>query len=118
MSEMNFYRSKAARKRLRSFAKHASKNKRRTGLFILAFVLVFYLLFDNKGIIARVRLESERADMQDKIAAAQAQTEELKKQVKALETDQKTIETIARERYGMTRKGEKMYRVQKRTPAE
>ena len=117
MSEMNFYRSKAARRRLRSFAKQASKNKRRTGLFILAFILVFYLLFDNKGIIARVQLESDQATMQDKIAAAQNETDSLKAQVKALENDRKTIETIARERYGMTRKGEKLYRVQKRTPA-
>ena len=114
MSEMNFYRSKAARKRLRSFAKKASKNKRRTGLLLLAFILLFYLLFDNKGIIARVQLESDRSEMQDKIAAAQRETEHLKEQVKALESDRKTIETIARERYGMTRKGEKLYRVQKR----
>ena len=118
MSEMNFYRSKAARKRLRTFAKRASKNKRRTGLFILAFILLFYLLFDNKGIIARIQLESEKSEMEQKIAAAQLQTEDLKKQVKALESDRKTIETIARERYGMTRKGEKLYRVQKKAPTE
>ena len=115
MSEMNFYRSKAARRRLRTFARTASKNKRRTGLFILAFVLLFYLLFDNKGIIARVRLESQRTEMQNKITAARQETENLKQQAKALESDKKTIETVARERYGMTRKGEKLYRVQKRS---
>ncbi len=118
MSEMNFYRSKAARKRLRTFARRASKNKRRTGLLLLAFILFFYLLFDNKGVIARIRLETERTELQEKIAAAQQETEELKKQVKALEGDRKTIETIARERYGMTRKGEKLYRVQKKEPSK
>ncbi len=114
MSEMNFYRSTAARKRLRTLARRASKNKRRTGLFMLAFVLLFYLLFDNKGIIARIQLESQRTDMRAKIAAAQAETDTLRAQVKALESDRKTIETIARERYGMTRTGEKLYRVQKK----
>jgi cell division protein FtsB len=118
MSDMNFYRSKAARRRIRSIARKASGNKRRTGLLLLAVILTVYLLFDNKGIIARVSLESEKSDMLTKIYDARKITDSLKAHVKALEGDQKTIETIAREKYGMTRRGERMYRVQSERPTK
>src|SRR3972149_2171283 len=110
---MNYYRPSVSKKRLRSLARNAVKHKKRTGLIIFASVLLVYLLFDNKGIIARVRLESRKDEIVARIEEAERQNAELKEQVKKLETDRKTIETIAREKYGMTRKGEKLYRVQK-----
>lgn len=113
MQANDFYRPKNVRKHLRTFAKNASKNKKRTVILVLATVALLYLLVDNKGVLARVRLESQRTDMLAKIQAAEDSTARLKDHIKALEKDQKTIETIAREKYGMTRKGETMYRVQK-----
>jgi cell division protein FtsB len=118
MSDLNFYRSKKTRKRFRTFAKKATKHKRRTGLLVLACILLFYLLFDNKGIIARIQLEGERNELLAKIDAAQHETDTLHRHIEALTHDRQTIETIAREKYGMTRNGEKLYRIQKKKKIE
>jgi cell division protein FtsB len=106
---MDFYRSLAPRK----LAKKALKNKRSTLIILGAFVLLLYLLFDNKGIVRRVQLEMEYSRMKEKVAQVENQNEQLQAQAKSLEGDKKTIEKTARERYGMARQGETVYRVKK-----
>ena len=110
---MDFYRNIDTKRWLRSLAKSASKNKRRTLIVIGLAILALYLLFDNKGVIARIRLEMREREMQRKVRATELQNDSLRAQIKALQGDRKTIETIAREKYGMTRPGETQYRVQK-----
>ncbi len=106
---MDFYRSLTPKK----IARHALKNKRSTAIILGAFFLFLYLLFDNKGIIKRVRLEMENERMKEKVARIEQQNGQLQLQAKALEGDKKTIEKVARERYGMQRQGETVYRVKK-----
>jgi cell division protein FtsB len=106
---MDFYRSLAPRK----LVKKALKHKRSTLVILGAFVLFLYLLFDNKGIVKRIQLEMESTRMKEKVAQIEKQNEHLQAQAKALEGDKKTIEKTARERYGMARKGETVYRVKK-----
>ena len=89
------------------------KNKRTTGLLVGGFILVLYLLFDNKGIVKRLQLEMEYSRTKDKVAATELQNQQLQRHMKALEGDKKTIEKVARERYGMTRPGETVYRNKK-----
>ncbi|HTP12876.1 MAG TPA: septum formation initiator family protein [Bacteroidota bacterium] len=112
--EDQFYRAiPTPRHFFKRLLKKAVKNKKRTSMFILAFMLATYLLFDNKGVIARVRLESQKKDLEQKIVQAETETKSLQAQIKALEGDKKTIEKIAREKYGMARNGETVYRVKK-----
>jgi cell division protein FtsB len=112
--EDQFYRTiPTPRHFFKRLLKKAVKNKRRTTILILALVLATYLLFDNKGVIARVRLESQKKELEQKILQAEAETKALQAQIKALEGDKKTIEKIAREKYGMARNGETVYRVKK-----
>ncbi len=83
-------------------------------IVILAGVLLgTYILFNNKGLVTRVRLEVERKDVAEKVQRAEKETKQLQAQLKALEGDKKTIEKIARERHGMAREGETVYRVKK-----
>ena len=110
---MDFYRPADTRRWLRSFATSAAKNKRRTLILAVVAVVVLYLLFDNKGVIARIRLELQQREMQQKVRDTELVNDSLRAQIKALQGDKKTIETIAREKYGMTRPGETQYRVQK-----
>jgi cell division protein FtsB len=77
------------------------------------FALLLYVLFGNRGVIARVRLELKRQEMIEKVRLAEEETKQLQAQVKALEGDKKMIEKVARERYGMAREGETVYRVKK-----
>ncbi len=112
--EDQFYRKIPSSRRLvKGVFKKAIKNKKRTTILLLSLVLAMYLLLDNKGVIARVRLESQKRDLEQKIAQAENETKTLQAQIKALEGDRKTIEKIAREKYGMAREGETVYHVKK-----
>jgi cell division protein FtsB len=112
--ENQFYRKLPSSRRLfKDVLKKALRNKKRTLLLVLTFVLATYLLFDNKGIIARVRLETQKNALEQRIAQAEAETKSLHAQIVALQGDKKTIEKIAREKYGMARDGETVYRVKK-----
>ena len=80
---------------------------------LVALAATFYLLFDNKGIIRRTSLEFQKRDLVEKVAQAREETRTLQVHLKAVEGDKKTIEKLARERYGMARDGETVYRVKK-----
>ncbi len=80
---------------------------------IVGTLLVSYVLFNNRGVIARVRLEHQRQVMIDKVKAAEDETKRLQAYLKALDGDKETIEKVAREKYGMAREGETVYKVRK-----
>jgi cell division protein FtsB len=111
--EDQFYRNLHPERFLKKIAKSAAKNKKRTIILIGLFLLFLYLLFDNKGIITRLRLESQHRVWIDKVKADSLETKRLQEQIKALEGDKKTIEKTAREKYGMAREGETVYQVKK-----
>ena len=71
------------------------------------------ILFGNRGILQRVRLQHQKAELEAKIRQAQEETKTLQSQSKALDGDKKAIEKVAREKYGMVREGEKVYKVNK-----
>ncbi len=108
-----FYRSIPKKRRLRTLLKSIVKNRKRALLLLAGTLAAVYLLFDNKGIIKRITLEVQRKEMIEKVEEAGKETARLQAQKKALEGDKKTIEKLAREKYGMSREGEKIYRVKK-----
>ncbi|MFQ3599149.1 MAG: septum formation initiator family protein [Chloroherpetonaceae bacterium] len=81
--------------------------KKYVGFAIIGFVL-FYVLFGDYGVISRIRFEVQRAQLQSELDAEVRRTEALKAQIenaKSLET----IEKLAREKYGFSKKGETVY---------
>lgn len=108
-----FYRKIQPEHLLKIIVKSASKNKKRTLILLLVFLLFLYLLFDNKGIIARLRLEAQHRELIEKLKADSTELRRLEGQIKALESDKKTLEKTAREKYGMTREGETVYQIKK-----
>lgn len=113
LMDEQFYRNIQPERLLKRIARKAKKNKARTILIIFLFILFLYLLFDNKGIIKRIQLESQHKELMEQLKADSAETKRLQDQIKALEGDKKTIEKIARENYGMKREGETIYKVKK-----
>jgi Septum formation initiator. len=111
--EDQFYRNLQPERFLKKIAKGAAKNKIRTIILVIVFLLFLYLLFDNKGIITRLRLEAQHREWIEKVKADSIETMRLQEQIKALEGDKKTIEKTAREKYGMAREGETVYQVKK-----
>lgn len=83
----------------------------------LVFIIVFFTalislaVFGNKGIIQRFKLEEERKELEKQLEAEHRKSEELRKEIDLLKTSDKKIEEVAREKYGMTKDGEKILKV-------
>ena len=96
---------------VRSLFSRLWSNKKLSAILAAAFVILLYVLFNNQGIVQRVRLERQKKEMLQKIQQAEQEQKQLQDQSKALDGDKKAIEKVAREKYGMVREGEKVYRV-------
>jgi len=109
-----FYRKEKKRSRVRDRIMKLLKNKRFMLRFGLAAALVLYGLFDSHGILTHLRLLHQRAELEEKIRQAEVEQKRLQAEVKALDGDPKAIEKVAREKYGMVREGETVYKINKK----
>ncbi|HTY10115.1 MAG TPA: septum formation initiator family protein [Bacteroidota bacterium] len=96
---------------MRSLLAKLWSNKKLSGLLAAAFIILLYVLFNNQGVLQRIRLERQKKEMLQKIQQAEQEQKQLQDQSKALDGDKKAIEKVAREKYGMVREGEKVYKV-------
>ena len=89
--------------------------KKRNVLLTLLIVIpvLSFVMFSNRGVLKRMSLESEKQIMQEKVKQALEEQKQLQEQSKALDKDPKAIEKVAREKYGMIREGETVYKVKK-----
>lgn len=108
---MKFYRKIKKQVHPENLAEIVKENKRTTAIVIGAVLLVFYVVFNSNGLLARVRLEMQKKEALERIRIAQEEQQKLKDQSKALDGDPKAIEKVAREKYGMVRENEKVYKV-------
>ncbi|MBI4535966.1 MAG: septum formation initiator family protein [Ignavibacteriae bacterium] len=106
-----FYRKE--KKKSRVLLKKLFKNKRAMLGLVIGVPIAFYVVFGNRGVLQRIRLEQQKAELEMKISDAEAETRALQAKSKALEGDKKAIEKVARENYGMVRDGETVYKVNK-----
>ncbi len=74
-------------------------------------VILGYVVLGNRGVLQRVNLELEKQKMIERVEEAEKETEVLNKQLERVSNDNEFIETIARERHGMIRTGETVYRI-------
>jgi cell division protein FtsB len=103
-----FYRKE---KKQRRILKRILGNRRLLIGLIVGIPLLLFVLFGSRGIVQRIRLEHEKADLEEQIRAAEQETTRLQTASKALDGDKKAIEKVAREKFGMVRRGEKVYKV-------
>lgn len=75
----------------------------------IVIALLFYLVFAEKGLIKRVRLEIELKKLKKEIEKIENENASLREKIHKLETDPKEIERIAREKYGMAKEGEEVF---------
>jgi len=109
-----FYRKKKRRLTPVSLLRKAARSKRAMIGLLVGVPLAAFLLFGNRGIIVRVRLMQQKAELEARIRDAEAETKRLQAESKALDGDKKAIEKVAREKYGMVRDGETVYKVSKK----
>jgi cell division protein FtsB len=87
---------------------------RRHGGIVLGLTLLVvgvHILFGPKGLLAMRRGQMEVDRLQGEIQKMNAENQRMTEHVKALKSDPRLIERIAREQMGMTRPGERVYRI-------
>ena len=80
-------------------------------LTIGALTLLIIFLFGNHGLYQLYTLKKERNSIQEKINLLREKKIALEHEKTKLQTDNKHIEEIARERYRMSKKGERVFKV-------
>lgn len=68
-------------------------------------------LFSSKGLVTRLKLETEKKQFEKQLIDEMKRTDSLKQEIKELNTSDKKIEKVAREKYGMTKDGEKIIKI-------
>ena len=84
-------------------------------LFILAVIAVSVLVFSvfaDKGLLTRLKFQSEKKKLEKQLDDEKKKQEELKKEVDELSNSSEKIEKIAREKYGMTKEGEQIFKIE------
>jgi cell division protein FtsB len=109
-----FYRKEKKRWDIRGLLKKFLKSRRAVLAVVVGLPVVLFLLFGSHGIIQRVRLQNQKVELEMKIRQAEEDTKRLQAESKALDGDKKAIEKVAREKYGMHREGETVYKVNKK----
>ena len=83
----------------------------KTILLIGALSLVIIFFFGDHGLYQLYTLKKERAKIQNQINILRQEKIELENEKIKLQTDYKYIEELAREKYRMAKKGEKVFKV-------
>ena len=79
-------------------------------VLLLAGAAYFALFGGDYGYFEVRHLEKERTAEEARVQALQAQVKELRSRADSLDHDSATIERLAREKYGLIRSGERLYR--------
>ena len=112
--DSDFYRKKKGGIDLRSAARKLLRNRRLMLLLVVGAPILLYVVFGPRGVMKRVRLQHEKAQLEEQILTEEAGIKKLQAESKALDGDKAAIEKVAREQYGMVRTGETMYKVNRK----
>lgn len=89
-----------------------------TPLAIIVFIL-FFTVFGDRGLLRINHLHRDRDEMQKRLTEVQVENEKLKREIAALQSDRRYLESIARRDFGLVRSNEVIYQFPSRdkTPA-
>jgi cell division protein FtsB len=84
---------------------------------IILFIL-FFTVFGERGVLRIYRLAQEKEDIQKKAAQIKAENDQLKREIEALKSDRRYLESIARKEFGLVRPNETIYQFSSKVSAE
>lgn len=90
------------------------KNKTFKWFVVFGIIALISALFSDRGVLQRIRLEKEKQVWQKKIDSVQAEQNRLKNELKGLINDKEAVEKVAREKYGLIKEGETIYKLKKK----
>ncbi len=79
---------------------------------LAAIPLLAIFTFGNRGLLNRASLERELTELHEGLYRDRATGDSLRVEIGRLQRDTAAVERLARERYGMVRPGETIYRVE------
>lgn len=80
-------------------------------LILGGFIVVWFTFIDTYSIWTRIELQQRKEELKAKKEKLKAETKVLKQKIENLRTDPFLLERIAREEYGMKKKGETVYKI-------
>lgn len=92
-------------------ARFIKYNKYFTLFIIILVTLVYMTVFGNKGLLHRLEMENEKSSLEEELKLENTRTKTLQQEVDELNNSDEKIEKVAREKYGLTKEGEKIYKV-------
>ncbi len=95
----------------KTIARFFKYNTRIVIIIVFFTGLISVAVFGNKGILQRIKLEDERKDLESQLNIELKKSQDLRKELELLKTSDEELERIAREKFGMTKDGEKIYKV-------
>ena len=85
---------------------------------VIVFIL-FFTVFGDRGLLRINHLHRDRDEMQTRLLELKSENEKLKREVTALQSDRRYLESIARRDFGLVRSNEVIYQFppQEKAPA-
>jgi len=74
----------------------------------LAFIL-FFTVFGDKGLLRIIELRQDKEKIDARLAETKNENEKLKREIVALTSDRRYLESIARKDFGLVRSNEVIY---------
>lgn len=74
----------------------------------IAFIL-FFTVFGDKGLLRIYELKQDKAGIDSRLIDIRGENERLKREIAALKTDRRYLESIARKDFGLVRNNEVIY---------
>ena len=108
-----YYRKAKSKFRVPAPVRKVAGNRVLLLSLLVAVPVLSFLLFSNRGVVKRMSLVAEKEAMEQKVREVQAEQVRLQRLSKDLDKDPRAIEKVAREKYGMLREGETVYKVKK-----
>lgn len=86
---------------------------RKYGLLVLFLAIVFVVFFCENGVFDYIKLRQQISTVDESIKRLEDENVVLKAKIDRVQSDDRYLEDLAREKYGFIREGEKVYRVEK-----
>lgn len=78
---------------------------------LLLVLFVVAAIYGEHGLLHVFQLQAQQRDLEQTAFLLQQRNEDLREQIRRLQSDDRYIEQVARERLGLVKKGEIIYRV-------
>lgn len=79
---------------------------------LIAFLILFVLTFSKQGFYNHYLLKKELSELQNRIDSLKNVNDSLTTEINLLKSNSEKIEKVAREKYGLIKPGEKIYKIE------